>query len=636
MKTNMSEMLNAERKIGHSSLKELSLIIIPFFFIVTGCLKDEVTTDTPKTGLEQIQLHNFNLPLSGGSLEGSAPDLYYFRQKEDGSYVLMLSSTNYQGFETNWATDYVLVTTDARGIIQKTEEKKFPVKDGIIGIPDRVFEAGTPPPESPLASELSFFSTSAVGPNYGADDKGFLYFRPDDPCSCRNVFFNLHPETGQTEFFSTGGERPLAQIFRTSDGGFMAVGGGGAPDYHKFSSSGVLEFKQPMRYFEAWPAYVYLTGRNGDQYFITTYGLPFPDPTGFSENTAKSFFNLRYWQAFMPPIDVEIRFGPGKTQKAHRFNRHFSFDAGASWQYQDYVDVPFEVWDLTNNQQIMAWFRDQGEDGVFNLVPMNIDWRGFPYFPGPFNDDPDQSQEWIGGNLIPYSSTPNADIMSLGPFGWYGFVIMGYLTAGATWNPSALPSSSVSIKLGPRPGTQLLKVNANGSSVVKDNYTLGTVPFQNMFKAVPYLDGSAVLINVPSPNYVNPPVHGFSPPTQLVLLDADFNQKAAQNMISNVADHSHQLEYNKEKDRIFYARMTNNPNGNTDNAYKGSLLLSVIRNNKVVDKYLDDLIPFKLEKYRMTPTKTGGVAIAAWVRPTKDTRDLLFLELDENLELVKK
>jgi hypothetical protein len=109
------------------------------------------------------------------------------------------------------------------------------------------------------------------------------------------------------------------------------------------------------------------------------------------------------------------------------------------------------------------------------------------------------------------------------------------------------------------------------------------------------------------------------------------------NMVASSADKEHQLEYSREKDKVFYARMTSNPAVNTENAFKGSLLLTVIKDNSIKsEKYLDEFIPFKLEKYRMTPTNSGGVAIVAWVRPTKDTRDLLFIELDENLELVNR
>ena len=243
----MKRRFKTEKKRAYFSFGRLMVLVYSCVFILIGCLKEEVNTNRPKSGPEQFQLHNFNAPLSGGSLEGSAPDIHYFRQKEDGSYVFMLTSLQYEGFETKWATDYVLVTTDSRGIIQKSEVIKFPVKEGIRGNFTYAFGYGTPPPESPLALEEFYFRTAAISPNYVADDKSVIYYTPDNKCGCRNLFFNLHPETGQSEYVTTGPFIPLPQVFRTSDGGFITIGGADAPDYHKFSALGTLEFKQPMK-----------------------------------------------------------------------------------------------------------------------------------------------------------------------------------------------------------------------------------------------------------------------------------------------------------------------------------------------------------------------------------------------------
>jgi photosystem II stability/assembly factor-like uncharacterized protein len=71
---------------------------------------------------------------------------------------------------------------------------------------------------------------------------------------------------------------------------------------------------------------------------------------------------------------IEIRFGPGKTQKAHRFMVPEGATSGVAvnnYTYQDYVNVPFEVWDTKNNRQLMVSFRDQGREGTFNLIPAN-------------------------------------------------------------------------------------------------------------------------------------------------------------------------------------------------------------------------------------------------------------------------
>ncbi len=69
---------------------------------------------------------------------------------------------------------------------------------------------------------------------------------------------------------------------------------------------------------------------------------------------------------------VEVRLGPGKSQKAHRF----LFAGGFQYPYQDYVDVPFEVWDIDNNQQLMVSFRDDENNGVYELEDRASDIDG--------------------------------------------------------------------------------------------------------------------------------------------------------------------------------------------------------------------------------------------------------------------
>ena len=65
-------------------------------------------------------------------------------------------------------------------------------------------------------------------------------------------------------------------------------------------------------------------------------------------------------------------------KKAHRFTvpstGGSNGDGGAGipesdYTYQDYIDVPFEVWDIENNRQLMVSFRDQEDNGVFDLNP---------------------------------------------------------------------------------------------------------------------------------------------------------------------------------------------------------------------------------------------------------------------------
>jgi hypothetical protein len=74
---------------------------------------------------------------------------------------------------------------------------------------------------------------------------------------------------------------------------------------------------------------------------------------------------------------VEVRFGPGRSQMAHRFMVPVGATSGvpdANYSYADYVTVPFEVWDITNNQQLMVSFRDQDRNGAVQPVAQQYNW----------------------------------------------------------------------------------------------------------------------------------------------------------------------------------------------------------------------------------------------------------------------
>lgn len=134
---------------------------------------------------------------------------------------------------------------------------------------------------------------------------------------------------------------------------------------------------------------------------------------------------------------VEIRFGNGKNQKAHRFmvpEGSTSGVADANYAYQDYVTVPFEVWDITNNRQIMVSFRDQDRNGKFNLYEINT--TGTPT---------QHSREYIYVNNVAYND--NAPNPSIAIAGGHVFQMMyniwPTLSSGGTWNPDAFPNSSL-------------------------------------------------------------------------------------------------------------------------------------------------------------------------------------------------
>lgn len=127
-------------------------------------------------------------------------------------------------------------------------------------------------------------------------------------------------------------------------------------------------------------------------------------------------------------VDIEIRFGPGRQQKAHRFLVPAGTTSGVSaadYTYQDYVDVPFEVWDVTNNRQLMASFRDQGRDGAFNLIAANT----------TSTVATEQSREYLYIHDVDYSAAAsNASIaQNGGQESNYMFFFWPTLADGASW-----------------------------------------------------------------------------------------------------------------------------------------------------------------------------------------------------------
>ena len=143
---------------------------------------------------------------------------------------------------------------------------------------------------------------------------------------------------------------------------------------------------------------------------------------------------------FADGTSVELRFGPGLSQKAHRFTVPDGEGSGvpdANYMYQDYVDVPFEVWDIDNNRQLMVSFRDQQDDGVFNLLEQNT----------TEGDEANHSREYVYIENVDYNATtPDANIAVDGGHVFNEmYFFWPILPAGATWDAGNLPSSTLSI-----------------------------------------------------------------------------------------------------------------------------------------------------------------------------------------------
>lgn len=138
---------------------------------------------------------------------------------------------------------------------------------------------------------------------------------------------------------------------------------------------------------------------------------------------------------------VEVRFGPGKSQKAHRFLVPEGATSGVlaeDYTYTNYIDVPFEVWDIKNNRQLMISFRDQGRDGAFNLITQNTE-ATTPAI--------EHSREYLFVHNINYNATtPSASVtISGGHEVQQMYNIWPVLAEGGVWDEDNLPLSTFRI-----------------------------------------------------------------------------------------------------------------------------------------------------------------------------------------------
>ncbi len=146
---------------------------------------------------------------------------------------------------------------------------------------------------------------------------------------------------------------------------------------------------------------VYDIVRNNTTDFLNTVNFSNKSINGFyySDGKDENATNL----ADSDFVSVELRFGPGHSQKAHRFTVPDGSTSGvppSGYSYVDYVDVPFEVWDITHNRQLMVSFRDQDKNGEFDYTNDN-ESRQYVFISG-YTYDPDNPNPGIaqaGGYL---------------------------------------------------------------------------------------------------------------------------------------------------------------------------------------------------------------------------------------------
>ena len=132
---------------------------------------------------------------------------------------------------------------------------------------------------------------------------------------------------------------------------------------------------------------------------------------------------------------IEVQYGPDKKQFAHRFkvpDGSTSGVADSKYSYLDYVEVPFEVWDIENNKQLMVSFRDQDKNGEFNLTV--------------FNDSLFIGREYVWINDVEYNEEPSELIMQDGGHVYEEIAFWWPVLADfANWDPENLPNSKIVI-----------------------------------------------------------------------------------------------------------------------------------------------------------------------------------------------
>ncbi|WP_164977481.1 T9SS type A sorting domain-containing protein [Ancylomarina salipaludis] len=140
---------------------------------------------------------------------------------------------------------------------------------------------------------------------------------------------------------------------------------------------------------------------------------------------------------------IEIRFGEGISQMAHRFivpDQATSGVANSSYTYADYKEVPFQVWDITNNKQLMVSFRDQERDGSYNLYTRKGEGKEYG----------DLGREYIFINAVEYNAdTPDNNIAKAGGHMYKSmYMIWPELKEGAIWEAENLPESKIIVEYG--------------------------------------------------------------------------------------------------------------------------------------------------------------------------------------------
>jgi len=247
----------------------------------------------------------------------------------------------------------------------------------------------------------------------------------------------------------------------------------------------------------------------------TSYGVQ--DETGFLSlvNFSATQYGGRLEVGSGTNKSVEVRFGSGRSQLAHRFTvpatGGTNGDGGAgvpdnSYSYQNYISVPFEVWEVDGQgndvRQLMVSFRDQQRDGQFNLNVRND------------ASDPQllTSREYVFIHYLTYQETPATALMVNGGHTVDRMYFFWPTLSSGTWNPATLPDVKFKIVVSnPRNATTITVSDAYGQFDSKnrfvnygtdmhpDHHNLIMIPMtSNTYKILNANDGGVFISNTSS------------------------------------------------------------------------------------------------------------------------------------------
>ncbi len=128
-------------------------------------------------------------------------------------------------------------------------------------------------------------------------------------------------------------------------------------------------------------------------------------------------------------VPIEIRFGSGITQKAHR---HFA-DGNIENTYLDYVEVPFQVWDVLADKQLMVSFNDADNNGAWSINEVGEEL------------DPENSNEILIIHSLDYDANqPSAELNDVLNKAIYA--VFAGTFKGAELGTQALPTAKIAIR----------------------------------------------------------------------------------------------------------------------------------------------------------------------------------------------